>query len=738
MKRILSLILVLVMVLGVMPMASAANCEDGQHVIVNATCTAPQTCSVEGCEWRDGSELGHDYAEATCTAPKTCKREDCDATEGDPLGHDYAEATCTAPKTCKREGCNATDGEPLPHKDELNGTVAGKDYICDVCQAPMSTQVAVTAAASKSTLIVGESTTVNLSYTTLPQGGSVTGGEWSSSDASIASVSNGTVTAHKKGTVTITVSGLTPSSGITLVEPSASVQITVKNGGVIECASDATSASSYSLRPALKVNGIVQSGAVFEYSTTTAGATVSTGGIVTSTKSQIVDVVVKLVSHADIENIADVEPITVSISFYDVVDAEVKLNAKKTTFDFEELDVFSSVTINRVAQSNAKYYSMSHLWSGVDYDTLMLTEITANGTTGKLSYSNSSHYTDVFNEVYGFVQVPYLSFTSIKEGTFSFMYELRSDGLTVRYGTITMKVTSGSSDITYNTSFAKSVTLDEDDFANFYKKAEGGTLDYVHFDITSLTPAMGTLFTKADQKTAVAANTAFQYQAKTTDLYDLDTVTYVPWKYATESYEDTVPFTCYGTDGDYVSGIMTIKVGGDMNFTDVKESDYFYDAVVWAVNNDITSGLSATTFGPNNTCTRAQVVTFLYRAAGEPDVSGSLPFTDVKYTDYYYDAVLWAYKNDITTGLTATTFGPNSTVTRGQVVTFLWRAMGEDEVSASNPFTDVKRSDYYYEAVLWAVKNDVTTGLTSTTFGPNSGCTRGQIVTFLYRAYEGE
>ena len=131
-------------------------------------------------------------------------------------------------------------------------------------------------------------------------------------------------------------------------------------------------------------------------------------------------------------------------------------------------------------------------------------------------------------------------------------------------------------------------------------------------------------------------------------------------------------------------------------------------------------------------------MTFLWRAAGEPDVTGYLPFTDVDDDAYYYDAVLWAYKNDITTGLTSTTFGPHSTVTRGQVVTFLWRAMDEVSVSASNPFNDVKRTDYFYEAVLWAVKNDVTTGLTSTTFGPASGCTRGQIVTFLYRAYEGE
>ena len=173
-------------------------------------------------------------------------------------------------------------------------------------------------------------------------------------------------------------------------------------------------------------------------------------------------------------------------------------------------------------------------------------------------------------------------------------------------------------------------------------------------------------------------------------------------------------------------------------FKDVKITDYFFDSVMWAVSNDVTSGLSATEFGPSKGCTRAQVVTFLWRAAGEPAPSSNVnPFKDVNEGVYYYNAVLWAVENGITTGLSADTFGPNANCNRGQIVTFLWRAMGKPAPeSSNNPFTDVPESQYYYDAVLWAVEKDITTGLSATSFGPNSTCTRGQIVTFLYRAYK--
>ena len=168
-------------------------------------------------------------------------------------------------------------------------------------------------------------------------------------------------------------------------------------------------------------------------------------------------------------------------------------------------------------------------------------------------------------------------------------------------------------------------------------------------------------------------------------------------------------------------------------FTDVPEGAYYYDAVAWAVENGVTSGTSATTFSPDASCTRAQMVTFLWRAAGSPEPESIVnPFADVSASAYYYDAVLWAVEQGITNGTSATTFGPDATVTRGQTVTFLWRYDGSTAVSGSG-FVDVASDAYYATAVAWAVSEGVTNGTSATTFSPDNDCTRGQIVTFLYR-----
>lgn len=172
---------------------------------------------------------------------------------------------------------------------------------------------------------------------------------------------------------------------------------------------------------------------------------------------------------------------------------------------------------------------------------------------------------------------------------------------------------------------------------------------------------------------------------------------------------------------------------GTTGFTDVSASAYYADAVAWAVSERITTGTSATTFSPNASCTRGQMVTFLWRAAGSPKVSRENPFRDVSAEAYYYDAVLWAVENGITSGTSATTFSPEETVTRGQTVTFLYRNAGSPAVNGSTSFTDVESSDYYASAVQWAQERNVTSGTSETTFSPESNCTRGQIVTFLYR-----
>ena len=173
------------------------------------------------------------------------------------------------------------------------------------------------------------------------------------------------------------------------------------------------------------------------------------------------------------------------------------------------------------------------------------------------------------------------------------------------------------------------------------------------------------------------------------------------------------------------------------SFVDVPANAYFADAVKWAVDKGITNGLSDTMFGPYESCTRAQIVTFLWRAAGSPEPKAMSSFTDVPASAYYAKAVAWAVENGITNGMTETTFAPNATCTRGQSVTFLYRTL-KGTASGSANFTDVKSDAFYADAVNWAVASDVTNGTSNTTFSPNADCTRAEIVTFLYRAYQGK
>ena len=207
----------------------------------------------------------------------------------------------------------------------------------------------------------------------------------------------------------------------------------------------------------------------------------------------------------------------------------------------------------------------------------------------------------------------------------------------------------------------------------------------------------------------------------------------------------------YTFDGWYSNSALTIKVTSikltsnttiyakwtaksDMSFTDVADKAYYRDAVEWAVENGITKGTTAKIFSPNATCTRAQAVTFLWRAAGSPEPeTRAMPFTDVPVGSYYYDAVLWAVENGITKGTSDTTFSPNMTCSRAQIVAFLWRSEKSPAAGTANPFADVKSTAYYADAVLWAVKEDITKGTTNTTFSPDADCTRAQIVTFLWR-----
>ena len=196
-------------------------------------------------------------------------------------------------------------------------------------------------------------------------------------------------------------------------------------------------------------------------------------------------------------------------------------------------------------------------------------------------------------------------------------------------------------------------------------------------------------------------------------------------------------YTFENVKGNHTIEAIFMKANGNPQtgvFVDVPEGSYYEEAVAWAVENGITQGTDDTHFSPDGICTRAQAVTFLWRTAGSPaSKTSAMPFTDVPVGSYYYDAVLWAVENGITKGTSETRFSPDDTCTRAQIVAFLWRSEKSPAAGSRNPFADVKSTAYYADAVLWAVKEDITKGSTNTTFSPDADCTRAQIVTFLWR-----
>ena len=214
------------------------------------------------------------------------------------------------------------------------------------------------------------------------------------------------------------------------------------------------------------------------------------------------------------------------------------------------------------------------------------------------------------------------------------------------------------------------------------------------------------------------------------------------WHWNDETGTDRIKnFTIYGIVGtaaeEYAKndGFKFVPLDAQSGFCDVEPGKFYYDPMLWALRNGITNGSSQTRFSPAENCTRAQVVTFLWRAMGKPEPVGTdHPFTDVADGSFYYQAVLWAVENGITRGTSATKFSPNEACNRGQVVTFLHRAMGTPEsVETVHPFVDVAEGKFYYQATLWAVEQKITVGTDKTHFSPNEICTRGQTVTFLYR-----
>ena len=285
---------------------------------------------------------------------------------------------------------------------------------------------------------------------------------------------------------------------------------------------------------------------------------------------------------------------------------------------------------------------------------------------------------------------------------------------------------SGGTEITTDTEFFADTTV----YAHWTYTGSGGGSGYSYYTIKATAGAGGSISPSGNVSVREGRDQTFTI---TPDKgYAVANV-----KIDGKSIGAVKSYTFENVRRTHTIEVIFMKANGNPQtgvFVDVATGSYYEDAVDWAVENGITKGTDDTHFSPDGICTRAQAVTFLWRAAGSPKPeTRTMPFTDVPVGSYYYDAVLWAVENGITKGTSDTTFSPNMICTRAQIVTFLWRSEKSPAAGTANPFADVKSTAYYAGAVLWAVKENITKGTTSTTFSPNADCTRAQIVTFLWR-----
>lgn len=425
-------------------------------------------------------------------------------------------------------------------------------------------------------------------------------------------------------------------------------------------------------------------------------------------------------------------------------------------------DFMNKVAEARGDASKAKSYP----YVTFDYVTFSL-PTTAQGTLyyggTAMSTSNSSGAFNTRTKVTNLDSVTFVpnAKSTAKTITLNFtLYATRysssstSRGTTVSYsGSVVVNLVR--EDIKYTVSQGDSVRFDESDFLSYLRSTKGYssnyTIDYVTFDQSAVSAVNeGSLYTYYNGYNyggSIKTTDKFYYSA-TASQNALSDVAFLASRYAKTGETVYIPFTIYarygttGTGTRQLTGTVAIKIGQTMNFIDVKTTDYFYDSVKWAVNKGVTTGTSSTTFSPYNPCKRAEIVTFLWRAAGSPEPTITRnPFKDVNAVTHssYYKAILWASQKGIAAGTSTTTFSPDQVCTRAQIVTFLYRYAGKPSGYYSNPFKDVGATSEasYYNAILWASGKGITTGSSPTTFSPYASCNRAEAVTFLYRYTNG-
>lgn len=423
--------------------------------------------------------------------------------------------------------------------------------------------------------------------------------------------------------------------------------------------------------------------------------------------------------------------------------------------------------MNKVAEARGDASkTKSYPYVTFDYVTFSL-PTTAQGTLyyggTAMSTSNSSGAFNTRTKVTNLDSVTFVpnAKSTAKTITLNFtLYATRysssstSRGTTVSYsGSVVVNLVR--EDIKYTVSQGDSVRFDESDFLSYLRSTKGYssnyTIDYVTFDQSAVSAVNeGSLYTYYNGYNyggSIKTTDKFYYSA-TASQNALSDVAFLASRYAKTGETVYIPFTIYarygttGTGTRQLTGTVAIKIGQTMNFIDVKTTDYFYDSVKWAVNKGVTTGTSSTTFSPYNPCKRAEIVTFLWRAAGSPEPTITRnPFKDVNAVTHssYYKAILWASQKGIAAGTSTTTFSPDQVCTRAQIVTFLYRYAGKPSGYYSNPFKDVSATNEasYYNAILWASGKGITTGSSPTTFSPYASCNRAEAVTFLYRYTNG-
>ena len=423
--------------------------------------------------------------------------------------------------------------------------------------------------------------------------------------------------------------------------------------------------------------------------------------------------------------------------------------------------------MNKVAEARGDASkSKSYPYVTFDYVSFSL-PTTAQGTLyyggTAMSTSNSSGAFNTRTKVTNLDSVTFVpnDKTTAKTITLNFtLYATRysssstSRGTTVSYsGSVVVNLVR--EDIKYTVSQGDSVRFDESDFLSYLSSTKGYssnyTIDYVTFDQSAVSAvnegSLYTYYSGYNYGGSVKTTDKFYYSA-TASQNALSYVALLARRYAKTGETVYIPFTIYarygttGTGTRQLTGTVAIKIGQTMNFIDVKTTDYFYNSVKWAVGKNITNGTSSTTFSPYKSCTRAEIVTFLWRAAGSPEPTTTRnPFRDVNAVTHssYYKAILWASQKGITSGTSTTAFSPDQVCTRAQIVTFLYRYAGQPSGYYSNPFKDVGATSEasYYNAIRWAVGKGITSGTSATTFSPYASCNRAEAVTFLYRYTNG-